>query len=319
MKKRILFVVDVRDWAYDDQAQNWKHLLKNEYDIDIIYLSDHTTIYKSIKGFVYSDFSKEKPRSLFDCDKYDAIWFFYYRAHKDKRLMATKLDYDKIGICINNYKWKDYGVETTYEEYLSQPKVVAACNDNIIKSFRKYRNIHKVTQAINPEVFKYKRKIFIYNREKENVILGWSGNPKDPYKNFRNIRVACKDIVRFSLRKDATREELNNWYNKVDIIICASKSEGGPMMLLEAGCCGVPVITTRVGLANEIIKDGVNGIFIDSPDPEDIVKGILRIRDDKELREKLGRNLMNDVLSSWTYGKRLKEVKKCLEVITNEI
>ena len=41
--KKVLFVVDVRDWAYDIQARNWKNFLKDEYEVDIIYLSDFPT------------------------------------------------------------------------------------------------------------------------------------------------------------------------------------------------------------------------------------------------------------------------------------
>src|SRR6187402_1987330 len=38
---RILFVVDVRGWAYDDAALHWQAQFSAEFDIEIIYLSDY--------------------------------------------------------------------------------------------------------------------------------------------------------------------------------------------------------------------------------------------------------------------------------------
>ena len=77
------------------------------------------------------------------------------------------------------------------------------------------------------------------------------------------IKKACKDAgVNLSIKRDLSRKALNVWYNNVDMIVSASESEGGPMLLLEAGAVGLPVITTNVGLAREIIQHKKNGMII---------------------------------------------------------
>jgi glycosyltransferase involved in cell wall biosynthesis len=47
------------------------------------------------------------------------------------------------------------------------------------------------------------------------------------------------------------------------IFVMNSTSEGGPRVLLEAMACGLPVVTTPVGIAPDVIREGVNGHFHD--------------------------------------------------------
>ena len=54
-------------------------------------------------------------------------------------------------------------------------------------------------------------------------------------------------------------DELAALYRQMDALVCASRSEGGPRVCLEAMACGTPVFSTPVGLMPEIIDHGVNG------------------------------------------------------------
>jgi glycosyltransferase involved in cell wall biosynthesis len=78
-----------------------------------------------------------------------------------------------------------------------------------------------------------------------------------------------------------------DFYRSLDVYVCASRSEGTPNPCLEAAACGLPVITTRVGNMPELIRDGENGFFVER-DIADIAAKLRLLRDDPELRSRLG-------------------------------
>jgi glycosyltransferase involved in cell wall biosynthesis len=83
------------------------------------------------------------------------------------------------------------------------------------------------------------------------------------------------------------RDEMLDFYRSLDVYVCASRSEGTPNPCLEAAACGLPVITTRVGNMPELIRDGENGFFVER-DIADITAKLRLLRDDPELRSRLG-------------------------------
>ncbi|MDP8257494.1 MAG: glycosyltransferase [Candidatus Alcyoniella australis] len=63
-------------------------------------------------------------------------------------------------------------------------------------------------------------------------------------------------------------EEMADIYHALDIYIVASREEGGPKAVLEAMASGVPLVSTRVGQAVELVEHCVNGWIVDLEDAE---------------------------------------------------
>ncbi len=60
--------------------------------------------------------------------------------------------------------------------------------------------------------------------------------------------------------------ELVECYHALDLYCVTSREEGGPMGLMEGMSSGVPVVSTRVGMAPDLIADGLCGALTE---PED--------------------------------------------------
>lgn len=65
--------------------------------------------------------------------------------------------------------------------------------------------------------------------------------------------------------------DLRACFHALDIYLVTSREEGGPKAILEGAATGVPVISTRVGMAPDVIENGVTGILVDVEDVEGMV------------------------------------------------
>ncbi len=91
-----------------------------------------------------------------------------------------------------------------------------------------------------------------------------------------------------------TLNDVARAYNSAKIFINPSLNEGGPRVVLEAMACGLPVITTKVGLMLDIINDGENGLFSDW-EPAELADKIIRLHNNISLQNKFslaGRDLI---------------------------
>ena len=66
-------------------------------------------------------------------------------------------------------------------------------------------------------------------------------------------------------------------YEAIDVCVVASRDEGGPRAVLEAMATGVPLVTTRVGQAADLVEHGVNGWMVDVEDVEALVGSIVHV------------------------------------------
>ena len=65
--------------------------------------------------------------------------------------------------------------------------------------------------------------------------------------------------------------------------LVTSRQEGGPKTVLESLATGIPLVTTRVGQATDLVADGDNGLLADVDDVAALAAAVSRIHDDAEL------------------------------------
>lgn len=84
--------------------------------------------------------------------------------------------------------------------------------------------------------------------------------------------------------------------------VLPSLYEGHPKALIEAMACGLPVIGTAVSGISEVIRHGETG-WLCSTDVESLRAAICTVLADSDLRERLGRNARENVLSHYALGR----------------
>jgi glycosyltransferase involved in cell wall biosynthesis len=87
-----------------------------------------------------------------------------------------------------------------------------------------------------------------------------------------------------------SRAELAAAFHALDAYVVASRQEGGPKGVLEALASGVPLVTTRVGQAPDIVQDGLTGLLVDVEDTEGLSNAIVRVHDDRAFAVALSRS-----------------------------
>ena len=94
--------------------------------------------------------------------------------------------------------------------------------------------------------------------------------------------------------------ELKTIYQSADIFVYPSLYENFGQPLLEAAAHGLPLISTSVGIARDIIIEGETGFQI-SGKPEEIKERIESLRN-SNLRLQMGRRIQNEVKNRFDWG-----------------
>jgi len=88
-------------------------------------------------------------------------------------------------------------------------------------------------------------------------------------------------------------DQLRSWYRAADIFIYPSLYENFSQPLLEAAAERLPIISTRVGIAPELIREGETG-FIVTGDPASLASRIEMLKD-PDVRHTMGNRLRQRV------------------------
>jgi len=82
-------------------------------------------------------------------------------------------------------------------------------------------------------------------------------------------------------------EDMGALYRSVDFFVFPSLEEGGPQVTIEAGGCGLPVITTPMGAAR-FVEDGATGLIVPPADVGALAQAIGRLAGSAADRERMG-------------------------------
>ncbi len=71
--------------------------------------------------------------------------------------------------------------------------------------------------------------------------------------------------------------DIATMFQALDLYVVASRQEGGPKAVLESMASGVPLVTTRVGQAMDLVKHGENAFMVDVEDVDALASYALQV------------------------------------------
>ena len=118
------------------------------------------------------------------------------------------------------------------------------------------------------------------------LIVGPIQNPK--YLHWLKEKYADQFKNNALVLGALSKEELRKVYAGADIFVFPSRMESFGLVLLEAMASRLPVVSTNVGMAKNLITDWENGFVISTFNSDDMAKRIDIILKNKDLRIQMG-------------------------------
>ena len=118
-------------------------------------------------------------------------------------------------------------------------------------------------------------------------LIGASSNV--PYlQNVEQMVVSCQveEIVKII----PVTAEVIPYYLAADVFVFTSTNETYPLVILEAMAFRLPIITTPVIGVNEQVRFDFNALKTSYTDPADLAGCMIRLAENRQLREEMGRN-----------------------------
>ena len=300
-KNRLYYVVDNAKWSIrHDGIMITNNLTKIKSSVTLTHLGIRNSIvhYGSIGSFISRNKIKpahssnriivtwfhvvqndERLRMIPKADKYVNLWHTSCYSMKDKMI--------SMGIPDNKIVVIPLGVDTNIFKLDKQSGIKDLPTDSIvIGSFQKDGNGWEDGDSPKlikgPDIFCEAVKRL---SERYNIFVLLTG----PSRGYVKNRL---DKMKIQYRHDYLENvnSLVNYYNSIDLYIITSREEGGPKALLESFACGVPLVSTKVGMAPELIDHNENGYLVDLEDVEGLYSYACKILDSKEISNQFTSN-----------------------------
>lgn len=333
-KPKLAFIIDTKGWALHNIAKNVKEQLDEYYDIDII--PGDIFHGNMIKLFIL-------------CKEYDLIHFFWRgylslidREEMDKYIQSLGMEKQEfiqeyilnknitITICDHLYlNGTEYWRTEEVFKYCKNYFVSSSILKDIYTNQKDLPNPYGVIQdGVNLDLFK-PNNLERFN-DIDELIIGWVGNSKfndlendDDLKGVRGIiKPAINELIEegYKIKMNlADRNEgiipidkMPEYYNSIHLYVCASKTEGTPDPILEAMACGVPVISTDVGIVREVLGDKQKNYILKERSKEELKNKIKEIINNKEILTQLSKENL-EMVKNCSWEERGKKYKKFFE------
>lgn len=341
LKKKITLIVDTPNWAFANIAQNILPYLTSDFDVEII---DAESL------------SHDPVNLMFATRSSDLVHFFwrehltaFFSAHSNRQL--EKLGSSSVAY-MAQYKKNTIITTSVYDHLFLTKKelndrefifndVVDAYSVSSSKLFDIYENLSRegvkapyglIHDGVDLERYRPNNVDRFSNIQSRPLVIGWVGNSnwggqKMDHKGFHSILTpAIQTLNKRGLQvtglfadkasSPVPKDDMPDYYNSIDILVCTSISEGTPNPILEAMASGVPVISTDVGIAKDVFGE-LQRKFIIQRSPESLIEAIQTMTaNPNKLLELSKENL--ESISTWGWDRVAEKFTEFFRSLTAE-
>ena len=138
-------------------------------------------------------------------------------------------------------------------------------------------------------------------KTERDVTLTLVGKPRSGSKVAQRVaELGLQDVVQFNT--GISDQRMVELFNEAEVAVVPSLYEGFSLPAVEAMACSTALVATTGGALPEVVgTDGTTGILVPPNDPGALAQAIVRVLDDKKLRESLERNGRQRVESMFTW------------------
>ena len=341
-KKIIAIIYDVDGCAFHNIAKEIKKSLSKYYDIDI---------------FPKSIFMHNIVRLMFLAKQYDLVHLLWRGMFSElendvikEYIKSLGWDYEKFieqfvltaNITTSVYDHSFLNKEAFWitEAFLKYSKAYTISSKKLLDIYNNRDKITKkpaaeITDGVDLERFKPKNLERFSNIANRTVKIGWVGNSKfEDSENDSDLKGVRKLIIpaieelkkegynierKFADRNEGyiPHDKMPDYYNSIDVYICASKEEGTPNPVLESMACGVPVISTDVGIVPEAFGEQQKEYILKERTKKALKEKIIQLIERPEQWKKLSDENLKQI-QEWSWAKKCEQFKEFFDKSINE-
>lgn len=274
VRKKIALVIDTDNWAFGNISRQLQNHLKDSFEFTVIpmdIIDNIDQVFMMAKDCNLIHFFWREHLTLIGTEYYRAYIEkigldyndFHSRFIESKRISTSIYDHllleenELQSRChlfsglVAGYTVGSEKLNQIYSNLPGYPKPAAVVEDGVDLSLFRPLNIERL-QSINGR----------------NLVVGWVGNSKwaSEIEDFKGVNTILKPAIEmlrnegwnvshlFADRQEAfiPHDKMPEYYSKIDVLVCTSKIEGTPNPVLEAMACGVPIISTDVGVVPQV-------------------------------------------------------------------
>ncbi|MDO7907631.1 glycosyltransferase family 4 protein [Paenibacillus sp. JX-17] len=283
---KILLVADHPGWALD-------HIARDLSALDLNGITLTTDYYSNVTAADQADYDLIYPMGLSIA----------------KRLYQTGIPLENMATAITSLvPYESHLASGTmpvgFMQFIRRLRGVNTYSDEIVRLFKPHFPLIKTRVGIDTAQFKPAA-----DQQKRLFRVGWVGRIDLPdrreLKGYDLVRSALKGLnaeldIRTFKEQYVSRDQMIGYYQQLDCLICSSRTESIPFPVLEAAACGIPVISTQVGIVPELIRHKQNGILIPRT-ANAIRKEVMQLMTNPEERQRLGHNARDAIVELWSW------------------